>query len=82
VSAAVVALIAVISDACLARAGVTCMSCRDACSRDAIRLRPRIGGPFQPEVIASVCTGCGDCIAPCPSHAITLSEVPEDSSGA
>ena len=63
--------VALISDACLARQGVTCMSCRDACPEEAIRFAPRAGGPFLPVLNADLCNGCGACIAPCPSTAIT-----------
>ena len=59
------------ADACLARQGVTCMSCRDACPEEAIRFAPRAGGPFLPVLNADLCNGCGACIAPCPSTAIT-----------
>lgn len=62
--------IAAISDACLARQSVTCMSCRDACPEEAIRFAPRAGGPFLPVLDASLCSGCGACIAPCPTAAI------------
>lgn len=66
--------IVAISDDCLARAGVFCMSCRDACAEQAIWFRPRVGGPFLPEVIESACSGCGACIALCPTNAITLAD--------
>ena len=64
--------VAAISDACLARQGVTCMSCRDACPEDAIRFIPRMGGPFLPDLSPAACTGCGACIAPCPADAIAM----------
>ncbi|WP_406872243.1 ferredoxin-type protein NapF [Aminobacter sp. P9b] len=67
-----------ISDACLARSGVSCMTCRDACPEAAIAFRPRIGGPFVPELNESACTGCGACIGLCPSQAIAVaSRMPE-----
>ncbi|MEO5323040.1 ferredoxin-type protein NapF [Mesorhizobium sp. CC13] len=62
-----------IAEACLARNGVSCMSCRDACPQTAIALRPRIGGPFLPQLDKTACTGCGACIAPCPVQAISVS---------
>ncbi|HWK65844.1 MAG TPA: ferredoxin-type protein NapF [Rhizobiaceae bacterium] len=61
-----------ISDRCLARGGVACMTCRDACPQEAIRFRPRVGGPFTPEVVAEACNGCGACVAPCPAGAIEM----------
>ena len=69
---AVMAHRAVIADACLARRGTTCMSCRDACPEDAIRFVPRMGGPFLPDLSPAACTGCGACIAPCPADAIAM----------
>ncbi|MGI6852190.1 ferredoxin-type protein NapF [Mesorhizobium sp. 1B3] len=61
-----------ISEACLAKGGIACMTCRDACPQDAIRFRPRVGGPFTPEVLADACNGCGACVAPCPAGAIRM----------
>ena len=64
--------IATISDACLARQGIACQSCGDVCPQDAIRFRPRVGGPFLPEVNEALCNGCGVCMAPCPAEAIAV----------
>lgn len=64
--------VATIGSGCLARGGVSCQSCRDACAHDAIRFRPRIGGPFLPELLAEECTGCGACLSICPGAAISL----------
>jgi ferredoxin-type protein NapF len=66
--------VADISAACLAEAGVACQSCRDACPEQAIRFRPRIGGPFLPELDEVACSGCGACIAICPASAIAIRE--------
>lgn len=67
-----------ISESCLVHSGVSCMSCRDACPEDAIRFRPRMGGPFIPEVLENICNGCGACVAPCPANAIVMRiEAPE-----
>jgi ferredoxin-type protein NapF len=65
-----------ITNVCLARIGVACMTCRDACPEAAIRFRPRIGGPFLPEILAGACTGCGACIATCPADAIAAVPAP------
>lgn len=67
-----------ISDTCLVQAGIACMTCRDACPSEAVTLRPRIGGPFLPEIDAERCTGCGACIAPCPVDAISVSTEPTE----
>ena len=61
-----------IGELCLARSGVSCMACRDECEAGAIRFRPRLGGPFLPEIDESLCTGCGNCVPVCPSSAIEL----------
>lgn len=63
-----------ISGDCLTHAGISCMTCRDTCPEDAISMRPRIGGPFLPEIDGAACTGCGACIAPCPNGAIGIIE--------
>ncbi len=59
-----------ITSDCLAQAGISCMSCRDACPENAISMMPRIGGPFLPRLAADACTGCGACAMTCPSDAI------------
>lgn len=63
-----------ISEACFAKSGIACQSCRDACPEQAIRFRPRIGGPFIPELDEDACSGCGACIGVCPASAIAVSE--------
>jgi Pyruvate/2-oxoacid:ferredoxin oxidoreductase delta subunit len=70
--------IAVISAQCLARRSIACMSCRDNCPEDAIRFRPRAGGPFLPEIDTEACSGCGECVGACPADAITLTVLPRE----
>ncbi|MGY0634775.1 ferredoxin-type protein NapF [Luteimonas sp. A478] len=55
---------------CLTAKGVVCRSCSDACGDDAI-VFPRARVP-SPQVNADCCTGCGACVAACPTHAINL----------
>lgn len=57
---------------CLARAGIHCRSCGDACPEAAIRFRPRLGAPPLPEVGPARCTGCGACVEVCPAGAVSL----------
>lgn len=63
---------ATIAPSCLAKNGVTCFSCRDACGEMAILFRPAPGGSV-PELDTTRCTGCGGCVSPCPVSAISLS---------
>lgn len=63
---------ALISDQCLARQGVECRICGDFCDVRAIRFTPRLGGSPLPDIDAEKCTGCGACLAPCPTAAIAV----------
>lgn len=65
---------AAIADDCLAINYVDCQACRDACPTTAITFRPRIGGPFVPVLNTDPCTGCGACVAVCPSQSITMTQ--------
>lgn len=66
-----------IGEACLAQRGVECRICGEACAVAAIRFRPRAGGVALPQLSHEACTGCGACLAPCPSQAITLAQALE-----
>lgn len=59
---------------CLAFGKVDCQACRDVCPTEAIRFRPRRGGPFVPEISEDACTGCGACISVCPAGVIEIKE--------
>ncbi|WP_083222437.1 ferredoxin-type protein NapF [Ensifer sp. LC163] len=72
--AARLAHVVAIADGCLAKNNVACQSCRDACPQQAIRFRPRTGGPFLPEVDVDSCSGCGACIGICPVGAIGIAQ--------
>ena len=63
---------AVIGADCLPYQGVECRVCGDFCDSRAIRFPPRQGGSPMPEINPEKCTGCGACVAPCPSAAIAL----------
>ncbi|WP_081930074.1 4Fe-4S dicluster domain-containing protein [Rhizobium sp. YR295] len=62
--------IATVTDACLAKQDVACQSCGESCPENAIRFRPRLGGPFLPDLDEQLCTGCGACLEVCPAGAI------------
>jgi ferredoxin-type protein NapF len=70
-------LTAQIVGTCLARNGVTCFSCRDACGEAAIRFTPALGGAI-PQLDAARCTGCGGCVPVCPVSAISLAKAAHD----
>lgn len=65
-------LAAQISHSCLVEQGVTCRSCEDFCELEAIRFTPRLGAPASPSVLTDACSGCGACVASCPSQSITI----------
>lgn len=62
---------AAIDTGCLARAGVVCQACRDACPASAIRFPMRIG-VAEPVLELAACTGCGACVGACPTSAIRM----------
>ncbi|HSH30699.1 MAG TPA: ferredoxin-type protein NapF [Thiohalobacter sp.] len=61
-----------IQASCLALQGVECRVCGEQCEAHAIRHRLVAGGVAQPELETLACTGCGACIAPCPTDAIRM----------
>jgi ferredoxin-type protein NapF len=65
-------LVAQVGDACLARRGVVCRSCGEACSEGAVRFRLRVGGAAEPMLDEARCTGCGWCVGVCPVRAVRV----------
>ena len=65
-------LVADIGAACIARLGVICRSCGEACGEGAIRFRLRVGGAAEPLLYGEACTGCGWCIGVCPVQAVRV----------
>ena len=63
---------ALIGADCLPHQGVECRVCGDFCDSRAIRFPPRQGGSPLPEINPEKCTGCGACVAPCPTSAIAI----------
>jgi ferredoxin-type protein NapF len=66
------ALTAQITAGCLTAKGVVCRICEEQCARRVIRFTLAAGGRATPEIDAQACTGCGACVAPCPSQAIEI----------
>lgn len=62
-----------IGENCLAKQGVVCRTCGEACEPQAIRFSPQIGSAALPLLQPDACSGCGACVALCPSHAIAVS---------
>ncbi|MFC1673509.1 ferredoxin-type protein NapF [Pseudomonadota bacterium] len=65
-------LIAQIGSSCLSAKGVTCRVCGDRCDARAIRFQLAVGGVANPVLDQSACTGCGACVAPCPTGAVEI----------
>ena len=61
-----------VNSSCLSYNGVTCRACEDQCEQQAIRFRLITGGKSLPAFDLEACTGCGACIAPCPTQSIQL----------
>lgn len=70
--AADTARLAQFADACVEPKGVACRRCGEVCDENAIRFAPLPGGRAMPLLDAVKCSGCGECLAPCPVSAITL----------
>lgn len=64
--------VATIGDTCLAENGAYCRTCGEACPEAAIRFHLLPQGRARADVDADRCTGCGDCLFPCPVTAIRL----------
>lgn len=61
-----------ISDACLAKQGVVCLTCAEQCEVRAITMQHQEGWVAMPMVNPITCTGCGACVKPCPTHAVQV----------
>jgi len=59
-------------DRCLAIQQVLCTTCAEQCEAGAIRFTARAVVVAQPEINTEICTGCGACVAPCPTQAIEV----------
>ena len=65
-------VVAVIDQHCLTQQQVFCQNCKDACGERAIRFQFGRNGMSHPQIALDACTGCGACVAPCPTQAIHI----------
>lgn len=63
---------AVFGETCLPKQQVICTTCAEQCEARAIVFSPVVGAVAQPEINLAACTGCGACVAPCPTQAIEV----------
>ncbi|MDQ6973826.1 MAG: ferredoxin-type protein NapF [Mariprofundaceae bacterium] len=63
---------AIINNSCLTLQGVICHTCSEQCDESAIQFTPQIGKVSQPLLNINACTGCGACVASCPTQAIEV----------
>jgi len=63
-----------ISDNCISAKGVVCRICPEKCDAHAIQFK-HFSSLGKPVIDQDCCTGCGACIAPCPTGALILSPV-------
>lgn len=69
-------VIAAIADSCLNENGAYCRTCGEVCPEGAIRFHLLPRGRARVDVEADRCTGCGDCLPPCPVGAVSLPPAP------
>lgn len=65
----------VIGQGCLAKQAVECRRCQDGCDVRAIVFQPSLKGIWQPVSVSDSCTGCGACVALCPTSVIHMEKV-------
>jgi ferredoxin-type protein NapF len=64
---------AVINHTCLAYEKIYCRSCAESCEVQALTFQ--VGISAVPKIDNDLCTGCGACVAPCPTKAIEVKEL-------
>jgi len=58
--------------ACLAEQNTLCRSCGEVCEHEALGFPLRAGGIARPEINHEKCSGCGACVAICPTRALEI----------
>ncbi|WP_043531382.1 ferredoxin-type protein NapF [Litchfieldella xinjiangensis] len=64
--------VAKLGDRCLGRDGVYCRSCGESCEVGAIRFFFNAHRVPEPELDTTLCTGCGACVAGCPTQTLSV----------
>lgn len=60
-----------VSKRCLTEDNIVCFSCAEQCEVGAIDFAPS-STVSKPIINTNLCTGCGACVAPCPTQAIEV----------
>ena len=68
-----------ITENCLSVTRVVCRACGDHCESRPIHFSLLTQGRSLPEINSRSCNGCGQCIAICPTNAISIHETKERS---
>ncbi|PCI41618.1 MAG: ferredoxin-type protein NapF [Rhodospirillaceae bacterium] len=71
-------MLAKIDDKCLSANAITCRVCGDRCDVRAIQFKLAVGGIADPIIDDALCTGCGACVAPCPTNSVTINSKTEE----
>lgn len=64
---------AFINQTCLAYENIYCRSCAESCEIQALTFQ--LGLSATPQIDTDLCSGCGACVAPCPTKAIEVKEL-------
>lgn len=64
-----------IDEGCVTLRGIECRICGECCDARAIRFVPQPGAVARPALDPSTCTGCGECVAPCPVAAVSVTHL-------